>query len=295
MRPLRKIPRPAVFVSHPGLLRRFVTCVGLAGLIAVSGAARVQSAPLTLQYLVGWGHMTLAEAEISYASAENLYFLKSAGRTLGLLEFFFPWQGQAETKGLLENGDRRPLRHTHEGTLDENTRWTQVDWDKAGRPRTEAVPRSDPQVVTEVPESSLAGTWDPFTAVLSLLDHLTRSGRCEGTARIWDGRRRYDIVVTHLGEEDLVADRPWSYDGPAVRCAMDFHRIGGFRRETPGGLTQDEDDAGQRTIWVAEIDPGQWVLVRAELETPYGTVVGRLRPGNNLTAALDRAGSRGAQ
>jgi hypothetical protein len=237
--------------------------------------------------------MTLAEAEITYASTDNRYLLKSVGRTLGLLEFFFPWHGEAETEGLLDQGSRRPLRHEHEGTLEEKTRWTHVAWNNAGHPRTEAVPPPDPENVTTVPESSIAGTDDPFTAVLSLLDHLAQTDRCEGAARIWDGRRRYDIAVTHLGDEDLVADRPWAYSGPAIGCALDFQRIGGFRHESLSGRTQEEEDAERRTIWVAEIDPGQWVLVRAEVETQYGTVVGRLRPAADVTAALHRTGTLG--
>jgi len=281
MTSLKKIPEGAVFETSLRRLRRFSARVGLMGMIAIGSTTTVQAAPLTLQYLVGWGHVTLAEAEISYSRSENLYLLESVGRTLGFLDFFFPWHGKAETKGLIDSGGRRPLHHEHEGTLEEKTRWTRVNWDNAGRPLTEAIPPPDPQTVTMVPEPLMTGTNDPFTAILSLLDHLARSGRCEGIARVWDGRRRYDISVVHLGGEDLVADRPWAYEGPAIRCALDFERIGGFRREAPNWRNEDAREAAQRLIWVAEIGPDQWALVRAELETRYGTVIGRLWTRND--------------
>ncbi len=261
--------------------RRLVIRAGLAGLLGILGPTAIQAEPLTLSYLVGWGHMTLAEAEISYSQSEIRYHLVSKGRTRGLLDLFFSWQGRAETEGLRLKEGRRPLVHEHEGTKKEKTRRTRVDWNGAAGPRTEAEPPPDLERVTAVPKSSIAGTSDPFTVILSLLDQLAVTGRCEGEAQVWDGRRRYDLSVTHLGEEELIADRPWSYGGQAIGCALDFKRIGGFRRETPDRRSRDENAPIHRVIWAAEVESGHWVLVRGEMETQYGTVVGRLVSGEH--------------
>jgi len=202
-------------------------------------AARAEN--LTLGYLVSWGHLTVAEAEVSYSQSESRYHLIGDGRTRGILDFFVSWTGRAETEGLLREDGRRPLVHRHQGTWNENARRTRVDWDSAAAPRTEAEPPPDPEQVTPVPAASTRGTSDPFTVVLSVLDRLAASGRCEAEARIWDGRRRYDISVTHLGEETLTADRPWAYRGVATRCALDFERIGGFdERFSPWGFEDDD-------------------------------------------------------
>ena len=267
-------------------LRRLVVPAGLAGLLGILDPTAIHAEPLTLSYLVGWGHMTLAEAEISYSQSENRYHLVSKGRTKGLLELFFSWQGRAETEGLRLKEGRRPLVHEHEGTWKEKTRWTRVDWNGAADPRTEAEPPPDLEKITPVPKSSIAGTSDPFIVILSLLDQLAVTGRCEWEAKVWDGRRRYDLSVTHLGEEELIADRPWSYEGQAIGCALDFKRIGGFWREQPGWRDRDEKAPIRRVIWAAEIESGHWVLVRAEMETLYGTVVGRLLSGAELESDL---------
>lgn len=260
-------------------LRRLFVRAGLAGLLWILGPTAIQAEPLTLRYLAGWGHMTLAEAEISYSQSESRYHLVSKGRTRGLLDVFFSWQGRAETEGLWLQEGRRPLVHEHEGTRKEETRRTRVDWNGAADPQTEAEPPPDPVRITPVPKSSIAGTSDPFTVILSLLDLLAATGRCEGEAKIWDGRRRYDLSVTHLGEEALIADRPWSYGGQAIGCALDFKRIGGFRRKATDRQSRDENAPFRRVIWAAEIESGNWVLVRGEIETQYGTVVGRLVSG----------------
>lgn len=249
---------------------------GLAALLGLFAATAARGETLSLDYLVGWGHLTIAEAEVSYSQTESRYHLVGDGRTRGVLDVFVSWTGQAETEGLLRKEGRRPLVHRNRGTWNENTRRTRVDWTGAAAPRTEAEPPPDPEKVTPVPEAATLGTSDPLTVVLSVLDRLAETGRCEAAAKIWDGRRRYDVSVTHLGEERLVADRPWAYEGVATRCALDFERIGGFWREQPRWRDSEEETPLGRTIWAAEIAPGQWALVRAEVETSYGIVVGRL-------------------
>ena len=251
-------------------------CAGLAALLWCGDPAAARAETLTLGYLVGWGHVTLAEAEISFSQTDGRYRLSGTGRTRGLLELLFSWRGRAATEGERRREGRRPLVHEHEGTWNESTRWTRVDWNGAAPPRTEARPPPDPEQVTPVAAATIRGTRDPLTVILSLLDRLAATGRCEGEAKVWDGRRRYDISVSHLGEETLIADRPWAYAGNAVGCALDFERIGGFWRDRPGRRDGDESAALRRVIWAAEIAPGRWALVRAEVETRYGTVVGRL-------------------
>ena len=174
------------------------------------------------------------------------------------------WWIPAGTIPTLDDAVRR-LNHLREhGPSDE------------GFPLTRRIPPPpDPEEVTPVPEASTVGTSDPFTALLAVLDRLPATGRCEAEASVWDGRRRYDLTISHLGEKTLVADRPWAYEGSAIGCALEFERIGGFWRERPSGRDPDENVSIRRVVWVAEIAPNRWALVRAEVETRYGTVVGR--------------------
>jgi len=269
-------PRHPAGAERAARLTRLVMSAGLTGLIGVFAAATGRAESLTLSYLVAWGHVTLVEVEVSVRQTGSRYHLVGGGRTTGVLDLLFPWHGRAETQGVVTAGTRRPLVHQHEGTWKGNTRWTRVSWDGAALPRAEARPPVDPAKVTPVRARSTQGTSDPLSVMMSVLDRLAETGRCEGEAKIWDGRRRYNVSVTHLGAETLVADRPWTYEGGAVGCALDFERIGGFWRENPGRQNAGDRTPDRRVIWVAETSPDRWVLVRAEVETRYGTVVGRL-------------------
>lgn len=275
-------------------LSRLSIVAGLAGLLGVGASTASRAETLTLSYLVAWGHVTLAEAEVSYRQSGSRYHLVGSGRTRGLLDLLFSWRGRAETEGVVKAGGRQSLVHQHEGTSKKKTRWTRVAWNGAAPPETEARPPADPAKVTPVPAASTRGTSDPFTVLLSVLDRLAATGRCDAEAKVWDGRRRYDLSVTHLGVEDLAADRPWAYEGEAIRCALDYERIGGFWREAPGWRDPDDDAPIRRVIWAAEIAPDRWVLVRAEMETRYGTVVGRLLYGEDVETDPGTSPSAGA-
>jgi len=255
-----------------------LAALGLAAILGSTGPTVLWAETFSLGYQVAWGHLTLAEGEMSYSEAEARYRVRSSGHTEGLLALFFPWHGRAETAGLLEEAGRRPLVHQHQGTRKEMTRWTRVDWAAGDTPRTETKPPPDLTKVTSLPDATTLDTSDPFTVLLTVLDRLASGGRCEAEARVWDGRRRYDLSVTHLGEETLAADRPWAYGGPAIACALEVEQIGGFWRKKPGWREGGEALRLGRVVWAAELRPGRWVLVRAELETAYGTVVGRLLP-----------------
>ena len=246
--------------------------VGAVTLLAQLAAAETRG----YEFQVAWGNFTLAEASVQVSRLGERYSLRGAGRTEGLLAFFFEWQGTSQTEGLAANGRMRPLSHRHQGTWNDKARRTEVDWSVEGAPRVRNEPPPDETEVTPVPEASTLGTVDPFTVVLMVAEALKTGGRCETRAKVWDGRRRYDLTLEHAGSELLEADRTWAYAGPSVKCRLSIERIGGFRREQ--GSWKAEDDSGERVIWVADLGGGSYAPVRAELETAFGTVVGRLKP-----------------
>ena len=230
---------------------------------------------LDLHYETTWGHFTLATAELSLRDGEDHYSVSGAARTEGLLSYFFEWAGKASTLGRIDGDGRAVRSHDHEGQFEDETRRTSVVWKESGPPVTMTEPPPDPEIVSLVPLSAVEGTQDPFTVILAILDRFEESERCEGSARVWDGRRRYDLIVTHVGIEEVPADRPWSYSGLAALCRLEITRIGGFRHD-PGNWKAPEEKTN-RLIWLADFGTGRAVPVRAEIETSYGSIVSRLR------------------
>lgn len=229
---------------------------------------------LELRYEVAWGNMTLAEARVNYALNETRYEIEGEGESQGTLSFLFPWKGSARTEGLTTEEGFRAFRHESFGSYKDKTRRTSVVWDPAvALPKLEAEPKPDLSEVTPVPAAATADTADPFTVLLSTLDKLEQGERCEAKAKVWDGRRRYDLKIEHIGETELAGDRPWAYSGRAIGCSLTYTPIGGFRRDSEW---RDRRDEIRRTIWVGRLPNEKLVPVRIELSAPIGNFVGRL-------------------
>jgi len=260
------------------LKRRFATAVlfVLAAIAYPNAVAFADGAgePLSLKYEAHWGDVPLGDVDVVLRDGPDRYAIKGSAVVRGPLSWLFDWTGSAETQGRRQRGRRLPLSHVNGGQGGEGERQATVAWRDAGAPLTTAVPPPDLEVVTPVPAAAIAGTVDPFTVLLKTLDGLAETGRCEGKARIYDGRRRYDVVIEHLGQGRLEADRPGAYAGPAVRCRLYATKIGGFYRESTE-WSSDEDEI-ERIAWIARLGNGLWVPVRAEVTAPLGNVVMRM-------------------
>ena len=193
-----------------------------------------------LRYQVAWGNMTLAEAKVNYVLGEDRYEIEGSGQSQGTLAFFFPWKGSARTVGVTTPDGYRVSRHDSEGSYKDKTRRTTVLWNpREPLPKLTAEPQPDLSEVTPVPESETTDTADPFTVLLRTLNKLEQGDRCEAEARVWDGRRLYDLKIEHIGRAELMPDRPLGLQRISDRLQLDLYadrRISpGVRVEGPAG------------------------------------------------------------
>lgn len=249
---------------------------------------------MELRYETTWGHFTLASAEVRYGEGDEGYWVEGTARTEGFLNLFFQWHGLARTEGRFASRERKVLLHRHEGHFDGKSRFTKVFWEaeRGSVPETETEPDPDEEEVTPVAREMTKQTEDPFTVLLGMLDKARISDRCEGKARVWDGRRRYDLLIEHAGIEMIPPDRPWSYSGPAIACHWRVEKIGGFRRDA--GKWQAKREMERRVVYLADWGFGHPVPVRAEIETSYGTVISRLRPPTHVEEGSSSAALSGS-
>jgi hypothetical protein len=107
-------------------------------------------------------------------------------------------------------------------------------------------------------------TVDPLTATLSAL-----TLHCRGTVPVFDGRRRYDIRLTDLGDTDVPPSGSPLYSGRARRCRSEIIPLAGFWRVEPN---QDERPT-RLDYWIAAPKAGlPPVPVYLELSAPRGTL-----------------------
>lgn len=169
----------------------------------------------------------------------NGYRMAIDAVTAGLIDKFVHATYRAESVGVTKDGSAFPTRFRGiSGEDDEDGKTATVDYGDDGAPRVTFVPEHEAPD-EPLPSKMTAGTIDPASAMLTLMETLGKTGRCDATVKVFDGKRRYDLVSRHTVEVELSATKYAPYAGPATECRIGFERLAGFRE---GRLAQRYPD-----------------------------------------------------
>lgn len=275
---------------------RTTTSIAAAGMTAIAGLVIVllavvparasdkladiglATATEAMTFRFAFGNVPLAEARFLLRERDGRYEMSGQGGTSGPLDWLFDWKGSVRTQGRLAGDALLPERHDQHGIWRGEARMAEIHYGPGPRISHSVSPERDPAEFTSVPEQSIPGTLDPLTAALTALKAFAETGICRGTLPIFDGRRRYDMLLEDAGPAVLKAERPWDYGGRAHGCRLKSRRIGGFFKDSDHN---DESQETERLVWLAELAPGTWRPVRIEVDAPIGKFVGRAVIGGN--------------
>ena len=228
-----------------------------------------------LQYEIDWGPVTLADATVELLDSGEVRSVSADIASRGVGAWFSDFQSSLE---IMRTGDGMQLLNGKSIWGDALSNLT-VTWLPGDEKPLVDYYRSKPRdyEITPVPEDSVANTVDPFTPIFEIGRDLDQTKRCEGSYRVFDGIRRYDLTITDGGVSELTSDDTAGFQGLAHRCDISLTRIGGFSTKT--GMFHFGESEITRTLFLGQIR-GYWLPVRFEVSAPIGTAVARLALGN---------------
>ena len=270
--------------------RLTVSCVAIASALSLSPAraAEVASARMVdLTYDVYLGGLHIFTFDVDMTLQPDRYRVTAEGGTQGMIGWLYGWQTKAAAEGLDRNGRIEPQRYDVESNWQGNPRTVRLGFAEQGRYDLQQTPppEPDPDVEGGLPDSLPKGTVDPLSLAIAASRALEESGRCDQTVPVFDGRRRYDLTLTHIDAATLPPSEYSVYHGPAVRCSFSMKRISGFRKSW-SSKRQPDDKSSPPTIWLAPI--------REDLPPVPVRYDGAIALGNiviHLTKAQVRTGS----
>jgi uncharacterized protein DUF3108 len=259
------------------------SCVGL----ALASAVGVMSVPaqaaeatstriVDLTYDVYLGGLHIFTFDVDMTLQPNRYRVVAEGGTLGMIGWLYTWTMKLAAEGLDQNGRIEPRSYVAETDWQRNPRTLQLGFAEGGRYRLQQdpPPQPDPDIEGGLPQSLPEGTVDPLSLAVAASRTLEENGRCDQTLPVFDGRRRFDLMVRHVDQTTLPPNDYSIYHGPAVRCSFSMARISGFRKSWRSSRQWDADSSAPPTIWVASIQPGlPPVPVRYEGAIALGNIV----------------------
>ena len=249
--------------------------MALAFALLAAGLAPAQAGPadsrhLALEYelyIGGFHTFSIAyDARLGPASYDVTVSLD--GR--GIMDWWFAWTMKAFSQGRLAGDGVVPVRAGADSTWKGKHRRTRLFYPPDGPPAVELDPLPDADDGDPVRPALRSGARDLAGALFALLSRIGAEDRCDGREAVFDGRRRYDLVLTHHGEERLEGGPHSPYAGPALRCTIAIERIAGYPRKPRRSSWRSADRA---TVWLAPAFAGlPPVPVRLELDTKMGSL-----------------------
>ncbi len=196
--------------------------------------------------------VNVIDVDASFDVTGERYRVALATRTVGAFGLVMRSQNQTTVEGHFVGSRPVPERFFSNGTLRGGPRVTQIDY-LGGRPVVrQLVPPNDAEREA-VPEAQQADTIDTLSAAAELMHQVNATGRCEGRATTFDGRRLSVLEARTSGEQVLEPTGRSSFAGKTLRCDFAGRQLAGFM------LNEDREVLArpqQGTAWFAAVAPG---------------------------------------
>jgi hypothetical protein len=246
-----------------------------AAMLAAMAAGRASAAPTAPPVVARYEAYVLGFPVVDFAfrldESGNAYVLGGKVKTVGLLRLIYRFDMRTQSQGTIAADRLRPQRHEQLLQIRGHDRMAQLDYPGDGAVRTALIPPEDPGRPRPTPQQT-AHTLDPLSALLAIGRSVAAAHRCAGRFAVYDGRRRYDLVLGDEGTKLLGKSAAYAYAGEVRRCSVAAVKIAGF--------SWDQDYSPHTTkgsVWFASPQPGAPALpVRIEFGSSWGGVSVRL-------------------
>ena len=271
-----------------------LTC-GLGGNLPVGPANAENSlaaaSRITAVYRVDLAGFNLGNLRLTTTFRGDDYVMRGEGRFTVLQGLIYEWRGVTASTGRVTSTGPEPamyaLSYSDSAKMAEKLRMT-----FEGRAVTgvSIVPNKRPSPRTiPVTKEQLEGVVDPMSGAFLSAHSENPNGDlnvCNHTLPVFDGKQRFDLVITPKRSVTVKRTTPTGYGGPAVICRVKFIPIAGYHPDNPGIRLMSQSN--EIEVWLIPVkSTNMYVPYRIVLPTPVGV-------GSALVTSIQVAGRRRA-
>lgn len=240
--------------------RRLALSFLIAAAAALTAAPTPASAAMALRYQATLIGLPLANVS-AVLDPRSTFRITSDLETAGIVDLFSPWRHHASAAGRLsaDGAGIAGVRYRGDSVRRSEETYAQLLFEPT-LTTVEAV-KLAPKALSEnrqVPPPLRNGTVDPLTAFYILAERLDRGRGCDGPIAVFDGRYRYDLLMSA---------------GPdALSCHIAYRQVAGFSKSKEPYVDASKATPGLiRYVRLADGFPP--VPQRLEVPTRFGSVV----------------------
>ncbi|MDA1098330.1 MAG: DUF3108 domain-containing protein [Proteobacteria bacterium] len=242
--------------------------------MASPGRAENDSEPrprIELAYNIYLGGFLAGTVDLTVEADGKHYRINSAFRSHGVLDFLIGFKRQNDVLGEIADRTVKPTKYAASGVWGGEARSVLINYTAASGLRFTARPSAFEDKREPVPSHLLPGTKDPFSALYQAILRYHDGNECDGSSKVFDGRRRYDILFEAIAGGPVAGPL---YSGTAQICRLRQIPIAGFSQRTwlPRLMRPEWTD-----IWMAKVRDDLPVLpARLEADAGLGAMVAHL-------------------
>lgn len=272
-------------------MRRAVTMAALVLLAPAAVAASLEPpAAARFGYTGYMGGIKVGYATIDVSLGQERYAAKLSMETGGLAGMFVDWQHGSSAYGAATPNGAAPF--TADAYLNSSiwrgeNRYVEVGFADGVAEIDKAAPHPvEDEGRPAVDANMRRGVLDPLSAILALGRALEETGVCTADFGVFDGRRRYQFVVTDSGDRELERNSYAPFGGVARRCDFEFKRVAGFKNDKKGPPTKG------RAYFRSTADGAPLMPIQVFADSKYGATILHLRTVELIDPALAELAAR---
>jgi hypothetical protein len=243
----------------------------LAAAIALA-ASPARAERFALEYEGAWlGVASLGTARLDVAVGDSGYDATASVRSGGLLRLFEKTDLVASSTGAVTPQGIAWRRYDLDHSYSKKRRVTSMRLGEDSAFRALITPNYSVWGTPPASDADKRASRDPLSSLVAMAVDMAKTQRCAGTYPTFDGRFRYDLVLSGGGRGRYDGG---GYEGPVMKCTMRYVQVAGYdlrneneRRRLPQG-----------EIWFALVDGANVAPpVRVTMPAPVGRATISLR------------------
>lgn len=186
-----------------------------------------------------FGVLPLGKATLDIAARPEDYAARATLESGGLLKLFDRTNLQAASGGALTPAGVDWRRYDLDHAYAKKRRVTAMRRDDAGAVATSITPNYREWGKPAATDGDKRISRDPLSSLVAMAVDVGRNGVCDGRYATFDGRFRYDLILSGGRKGRFDAG---GYDGPVLKCELRYQAIAGYdtrraneRRKLPKG------------------------------------------------------------
>jgi Protein of unknown function (DUF3108) len=220
--------RPTLVIG--ALLKRLLPVIGIAGLFAAPVCAEGGKWPSSVssRYKLSFNGFDVGMYSFDSTSNGKTYAATSSAEVSALFGAF-KWKGNISASGAITPEKPRPASYEMTFRTKSKEGLVRLGFDASGVKSLAIEPKKDPSPeAVPVKAEHMKSVFDPMSAIMALT-HAGAGNPCSKKLAVFDGKVRFNLILTPNGQERLTEEKPSGQPKQLHICKVKYDPVSGHK------------------------------------------------------------------